>query len=213
MKNEHFRSYDEYVERQKEKQLLANLSSKAGLKREHNRPKTAGKRSCVREIRKDFSSHADPKVLILGARWGSDVLLFRECGYSSIAAFDLFDPPLTDLVSYGDAHFLTSFLSDKYDIVWAHHVFEHFFKPSKVLEELRAVTTDCAMLYLELPFFDGREDRYDAQDEFDTPDEFIHLVESHGFGKVRHRESTVQLKGSGDVGKYIYYVFRKKGTE
>ena len=43
-------------------------------------------------------------------------------------------------------------------------------------------------------------------EHFQSYDEYVER-------QVRHREGAVQLKGSGDVGKYIYYVFRKKGTE
>ena len=97
-------------------------------------------------------------ILVLGGRWGTDVLALKEAGFDSsgIKAIDLYDPPLSDLVEYGDAHDLSRFYDTQVDLVWIFHVFEHFIEPSTVLDEINKIISDDGYLAVVVPPFNCR---------------------------------------------------------
>ena len=207
MKNRYFESYESYKDLQMLKALSSLDTPEEALLNEYDGGVRAGKRKAIEKIRQYVD--VEEKVLILGARRGSEVLFFREAGYDKITAVDLYDPPLSDLVVTGDAHFLSEIDNCQgFSLVFAHHVFEHFFKPSKVLEEIHKVSLEKSFLYIGLPFAKGRNE-YDAQDEFSTQQEFEQMVKSYGY---EIHDSFHHHRGRKKQKLYQSYIFRKKGN-
>lgn len=195
-KNRLFKSYREYVDLQVRKVRNHNHARKGGLKWEM-KVQTNSKPLCVKEAQAFMPPNQTRSVLVLGARWGADVIFLQQGGYNhcKIIAIDLYDPPLNDLVQTGDAHDL-SFV-EEVDLVWAYHVFEHFYSPSSVILELKKVMRNGGIVYVtgavdQKP--DGF-DPYDAQDEYSTAEEFIRLFEDRGFHTEKHtkRNSAKQM--------------------
>lgn len=138
-------------------------------------------------------------ILVLGGRWGSDILFLREIGFDcNIIAIDLFNPPLSDLVLYCDAHYLSDMKFDyKFDLVWANHVFEHFFKPSKVIQEIELMTSPTSCLVIISPQY--WKDKFEFQTEFSDQESFLNLFNNSNFN----------LYNSGFKRNY-FYIFRKE---
>ena len=209
--SDHFRSvamesnkyYKEYIEKQKEKVFAAKHKELGGLWWEVEYHKD-DKLHMVQEIGKVISLEKK-KILIIGARWGSDVLAFMFGGYKreDIIAVDLHDPPLSDLVRFGDAHDL-SFCDKDIDVVWIYHAFEHFLKPSLVLNEIRKYTKQQAHIVIVHPPFDSKRGAYDVYGGYDDETGFNALFCRSGFKKIYSGEYT----NTKNISRY--FVFQKQ---
>jgi len=208
MKNKYFDNYDEYLKLQVSKvgsrDQYSLLDQAESVRKEHYQGTRVGKPRWAAALAELVPPADDINALVIGARWGSDVLFLREAGYSSIAAFDLYDPPLSGQVETGDAHCLAEFVDPPIHVIWAHHVFEHFFKPSKVMEELQKVVAPNACMYVGIPF--APRNKYDAQDEFSTPEEFCDLMKGFDFHVAQFHENK---RGKNKTKIYHFYIFRR----
>ena len=96
------------------------------------------------------------KVLEIGAGNGSSIYgLDKLIGFKEIDCVEL----NTDDQSYLEKEFnvkVYSAISDlkkNYDVVYGHHVFEHFLNPLDVLDEIDRVSSEDCKLYFSLPNF------------------------------------------------------------
>lgn len=205
MKNSKFESYDQYLDLQKSKVLNSIGSSDSPFKNEYSNGVRIGKPKWSNRLFNMVGAESGVKVLVLGARWGSDIQFLRESGFSNVAGIDLYDPPLSEYVQYGDAHFLSNYFEkNSFDAIWAHHVFEHFFQPSRVIEEIKKIVKDRAFIYIGLPFAGGKN-KYDAQEEFNSPAEFVSLMSFYGFLLELDSEC---YRGKKKNKLYKFYIFR-----
>lgn len=184
--NKFFSSYDKYLSLQKSKPRKTNQRKNGGIDWEY-RTQLPCKPTLVDWVKSHAAISFVKSILVLGARWGADVRFLREGGYECpILAIDLFDPPLTSLVQFGDAHDLPH-IADKVDLVWAYHVFEHFWKPSCVISQINKVCSASAVLFIAHPTWDNR-DKYDAQDEYSSKRGFEDLLLSGGWQVKDYKE-------------------------
>lgn len=179
-----FSSYDDYVRLQVSKVSRTGQAKKGGLRWEYDVQKKV-KPTLVADAAAAQPPAQTKNIIVLGARWGADVQFLREGGYAQadIFAIDLHNPPLSSLVQFGDAHNF-SYPDATADLVWAYHVFEHFLKPSSVLQHVRRKCAPRATMFVALPTF-GRPDPYDAQDEFKTNEDWLAMCAHAGFEAVR----------------------------
>jgi hypothetical protein len=199
MKNSNFNSYKEYVRLQVSK---PKETKQKGLQWEYDVQRET-KPEWVDRLFEFCPKNVD-HILVLGARWGADVLYLQEGGFEGkITATDLHNPPLSELVIHGDAHDL-SFLKEKVDVVWAYHVFEHFFKPSAVIDEILKHASDTLFISCVLPSFQSK-DKYDAQDEFSDEHEFMKLFTNRGFEVVFYESKPAKANKL----PAHYFIFRK----
>ncbi len=184
--NSKFSSYDEYVSLQKFKPLNMTKKEREEGTEWEIRVYKKYKKELIKELKKNHSVDQIKHILVIGARFGSDVLLLREGGYAcKITAIDLHDPPLNENVIFGDAHDL-SFLKDDVDMIWAYNVFEHLLKPSKVISEICKYSNNCTIA-LGVPNFEIDKDPYDAQEEFENIDDLKNMLIKYGFKEAFFR--------------------------
>ena len=87
------------------------------------------------------------KVLCLGCRHESEVIQFRDFGYSAIGLD--FAGTDNDFIKIGDAHELLSYFEENsFDIVYSSHSMEHMHDAELVLENIRKVATMGAFIVL-----------------------------------------------------------------
>lgn len=189
MENKNFKSYKDYVKLQISKPFK---NKQKGLSWEYNNIRNV-KSNWIQEVSNYVNLQSIKHCLVLGGRWGGDVLHLREGGcQGKITAIDLHDPPLSEYVIFGDAHDL-SFLNTPIDLVYAHHVFEHFFKPSVVIDQIKQYSDNPLYVACVLPTFE-KKDKYDAQDEFNSPQEFIDIFAFKNFECIMYNEKVLPKK-------------------
>jgi SAM-dependent methyltransferase len=87
------------------------------------------------------------RVLEIGSRARSGITrrqMFRNCLYVGL---DVLEGPNVDIV--GDAHELSSLVSDRFDFVYSVSVFEHLLMPWKVVSELSKVMAPGGLVYIQ----------------------------------------------------------------
>lgn len=186
--NRDSKKYKDYIKLQVSKAVDNKQKKHGGLKWE----KSFHKKNKHKFAKKVFENCSEiDNILVLGGRWGTDVLALKEAGFKSnnIKAIDLYDPPLSDLVEYGDAHDLSRFYDAKIDLVWIFHVFEHFIEPLTVLDEINKIVSDEAYLAVVVPPFGCRPEKYDMQDEYDDKESFLKVFKNKGYKVVYYSKS------------------------
>lgn len=194
-KNVNFPSYADYVKLQVSKVNKDGQKKKGGLSWEYNIQKQV-KPDLVDWVKRFKPPEDTSNILVLGARWGADVLFLKEGGYSCpIVAIDLYDPPLSELVQTGDAHYLNrcGISSKSIQLIWAYHVIEHLWSPSRVLHSLLTFSDKNTKFLVALPSFDSR-DKYDAQDEYANKNEWEALLFSCGWRILAYDERLIKNK-------------------
>ena len=193
--NKRFNDYDAYLRHQVRKVRADRQQARGGLSWEYGTQATV-KPDLVRWVAEVQPPVETAAVLVLGARWGADVRFLREAGYKhAIDAFDLYDPPLSPLVRVGDAHDLDACgaAENAYQLVWAYHVFEHFWDPSLVLHDLHRFVARGGHMFVAMPDF-GVPDKYDAQDVFETRDEWEQLLSDTGWVVTKYDSYPIKGK-------------------
>lgn len=200
--NKLFSSYDAYLRRQVAKVKRAGQRERGGIRWEYNTQRDV-KPKLVKWLLDTVGNSID-NVLVLGARWGADVLFLQESkAFKHINAFDLYDPPLTDLVQVGDVHSLDVVANNSIDLVWAYHVFEHFWSPSHVLREMHDKCVSSAHMFIALPDF-GIEDKYDAQDEFVDKESWEKLCADNGWIVKAYDSYKIKPKKRAPAHFYVF---------
>ena len=98
----------------------------------------------------------DPKILEIGAGNGASIYGLREIYRDiKIDCIELNKSDAEFLKERFKVNVFDSFLSSKakYNIIYGHHVFEHFINPREKLHELAKISTDNCKVYLSLPNF------------------------------------------------------------
>lgn len=99
-------------------------------------------------------------ILDVGCGIGTGMLHFNQLGFSHVYGIDKDD----DRVCLAKRRNLNALnwrvedlvwvFEDVFDIIWASHSFEHFRNPSNVLDDLRYLTREDALLFFVLPYPD-----------------------------------------------------------
>jgi len=98
----------------------------------------------------------NPNILEIGAGNGASIYGLREINRDiKIDCIELNKIDAKFLKERFKVNVFDSFLSPKakYDIVYGHHVFEHFINPREKLNELAKISNDDCKVYLSLPNF------------------------------------------------------------
>lgn len=119
----------------------------------------------IEQLLPNISRKEKQQVLCVGARYGIEVEVFKQLGFSEITAIDIY--PRADVVIKGDMHQL-SFSDNSFDVIYSHHSLDHALFPQKALDEFYRVSRNQAYWVLSIPYNDfGPEEAID----FDSPEE------------------------------------------
>ena len=120
---------------------------------------------------KDISKNS--KVLCIGARYGVEVNVFEDLGFSNINAIDIY--PRSTNVEEGDMHKL-SFKDDLFNIIYTHHSLDHSLFPKQAVKEMYRVSDKNAVWIHTIPYDDfGKEEAID----FDSSNEIEAFLEPY----------------------------------
>ena len=109
----------------------------------------------------------ESKVLCIGARYGIEVEVFKQLGFSNISAIDIY--PRSENIIEADMHNLP-FSDNSFDIIYTHHSLDHSLFPEKAVKEMYKVSKKTAFWIHTIPFDDyGKEEAID----FDSSNEII----------------------------------------
>ena len=98
------------------------------------------------------------RVLEIGAREVTGAYGLREqLGAATYVGFDFYPGPNVDVV--GDAHRLSSYFDEPFDVVFSTAVFEHLAMPWVVAEEIAKVLKVGGLLVIETHFSHGAHER------------------------------------------------------
>jgi len=123
-------------------------------------------------------------ILVVGARFGSDIDLLTLSGYNNIVGIDIYDPPKHPKVSCLDAHFLSK-LNRKFGLIYLYHVMEHLLCPSKVISEIVKIIIPGGFVSVTVPTPLRKKEGRDAQTEFDSFEDLIKAFEDKNFRVYR----------------------------
>jgi hypothetical protein len=101
-------------------------------------------------------SKDDCNILEIGAGNGASIYgLNKLIGASTIDCVELNNNDKQYLEEEFDVNVYSNILDvkKKYQVVYGHHVFEHFISPIRVLNEINEITTEDCRLYLSFPNF------------------------------------------------------------
>lgn len=113
------------------------------------------------------------KILCIGARYGVEIEVFKQLGYSNISAIDIY--PRSENVIEADMHNLP-FSDNSFDIIYTHHSLDHSLFPEKAVKEMYKVSKKSAFWIHTVPFNDyGKEEAID----FDSSSEIISFFEKY----------------------------------
>ena len=115
----------------------------------------------------------ESKVLCIGARYGIEVEVFKQLGFSNISAIDIY--PRSKSVIEADMHNLP-FTENSFEIIYTHHSLDHSLFPEKAVKEMYRVSNKTAYWIHTIPFNDyGKEEAID----FDSSNEIIMLFKKY----------------------------------
>jgi len=140
-------------------------------------------------------------ILVVGARYGSDIDLLTLAGYKNILGIDIYDPPKHPKVLYLDAHFLSK-LNRKFGLFYIYHVMEHLLYPSKVISEIEKVITPGGFVSVTVPTPLRKKEGRDAQTEFDSVEDLIKAFEDKNF-RVHQECKLSELNMRSIVFQYV----------
>ncbi len=127
------------------------------------------------------------EVLCVGARYGTEVEVFKQMGFVNIKAFDIY--PRYENVIEADMHNLP-FAENSFDIIYSHHSLDHSLFPKKAVSEMYRVSRNSAYWVHSIPFDDfGKEEAID----FDNPDEVIDFFKEYT-GKILYSQVVSRTK-------------------
>lgn len=141
------------------------------------------KKKNLKRVNKDFKLSNCHSALVLGARFGTDIDILKKFGIKDVIGVDIYHPPLREDILICDAHDLSSLLVKDFDLVFCHHVFEHFLHPSKVVGEIFRVLNSKGIVVVATPPISFKNERKgnDAQIELDGFDDLVQLFEDYNF--------------------------------
>jgi SAM-dependent methyltransferase len=87
-------------------------------------------------------------VLCVGCRNGLELDRFRERGFDEVVGIDIFSQ--RDDILVMDMHSM-SFDDNSFDVIYASHALEHAYDVSRVVEQIRRVACDGAVVGVEVP--------------------------------------------------------------
>lgn len=191
-------NYEEYIKLQKSK--VEGLLQKGvnGLNWELENLLTEKEKHINKLVQEIPPKSIKGGVLVIGARFGSDIELLEKAGYKDVVGVDLYDPPLHPKVQCCDAHEISK-LKKTYGLIYLYHVMEHLLIPSKVIEEIRKSLRYEGCVSVVVPRL-NRKKAIDSQTEFNS---FHDLQEAF----VRRKFNIVYTEIVDDVMKTA---FRKK---
>jgi len=138
-------------------------------------------------VNKNFRK--DGKVLCIGARYGTEVEVFKQLGFSNITAIDIY--PRSENVIEADMHSLP-FSDNSFDIIYTHHSLDHSLFPEKAVKEMYKVSKKTAFWIHTIPFNDyGKEEAID----FDSSNEIITFFEEYTSEIIYQQEVIRNQKG------------------
>ena len=113
------------------------------------------------------------KVLCVGARYGIEIEVFKQLGFTNISAIDIY--PRSKNVIEADMHNLP-FSENSFDIIYTHHSLDHSLFPEKAVKEMYKVSKEKAFWIHTIPFNDyGKEEAID----FDSSNEIISFFKKY----------------------------------
>ena len=127
----------------------------------------------IEQLLPNITNLEKKKVLCVGARYGIEVEVFKQLGFSNITAVDIY--PRADFIIKGDMHQLP-FSDNCFDIIYSHHSLDHALFPQKALDQFYRVSRNNAFWVLSIPYNDfGPEEAID----FDSPDEIKQTLDNY----------------------------------
>ena len=192
-------SYEDYLECQKSKVNKLISENVNGLNWELKNLKKA-KTKHINTLLKYVPVEEVEKsgVLVVGARFGSDIELLEKAGYKDVEGIDIYDPPLHPRIQYCDAHELSK-LKKQYSLIYLYHVMEHLLYPTKVIKEIRKSLLFGGIVSVVVPPL-NRKKAIDAQTEF-------HSYRELQYAFVHNKFSIIYTKF---VSNTMQTAFRKK---
>lgn len=159
-------SYDEYVSHQQQKlQSLYHYKFHEGVDE-----RLGNFRDRIRHAARHLSGDA---VLCLGARFGEEVTVFRDLGFTNSIGIDIAPAADESLVRYGDFH-NTNFPDDSFDAAYTNAV-DHVFQLDRFAEEAHRVIRPGGHLILAATNAFESDD-VDKRDHINHPTKFESLL-------------------------------------
>jgi SAM-dependent methyltransferase len=143
----------------------------------------------ISELSIDENYRKESHVLCIGARYGIEVEVFKQLGFTNISAIDIY--PRSENVIEADMHNMP-FLDNYFDIIYTHHSLDHSLFPEKAVNEMYRVSKKSAFWIHTIPFDDyGKEEAID----FDSPNEIISFLKKYTTVIVYKQEVTRNSNG------------------
>ena len=195
-------NYQKYLEEQRQKVNRLDLKGKNGLAWElDNFGKD--KRVIINQMQRIIPpSRIKGDILVVGARFGSDIDLLALAGYQYIVGIDIYDPPKHPKVLFKDAHSLSQ-LDHKFGLVYVYHVMEHLLFPSKVIREIQKPIIKNGFVVVVTPSPLRKKEGRDAQTEFDSFSDLIGAFLNNNFQLYKNCKLPKHLKMNMAIFRYL----------